>query len=69
VVQWSELLATDSEVRFWFPALPDFASSTGMGSTISGSYWVGIVCSRNQATERISFVLQEDYEAACPATI
>jgi hypothetical protein len=28
VVQWSEFLATDPEVRVRFPALPDFLSSS-----------------------------------------
>jgi hypothetical protein len=36
VVQWSEFLATDPEVRVRFPALPDFlrSSGSGMGSTL-----------------------------------
>jgi hypothetical protein len=29
VVQWSEFLATDPEVRVRFPQLPDFLSSNG----------------------------------------
>jgi hypothetical protein len=32
VVQWSEFLATDLEVRFLSPALPDFLSSSGSGT-------------------------------------
>jgi hypothetical protein len=31
VVWWSELLATDPEVRVRFPALPDFLRSSGSG--------------------------------------
>jgi hypothetical protein len=35
VVYWSEFLATDSEVRVRFAALPDFlrSSGSGMGSS------------------------------------
>jgi hypothetical protein len=32
VVWWSELLATDPEVRVRFPALPDFLVSSGSGT-------------------------------------
>jgi hypothetical protein len=32
VVQWSEFLATDLEVRVRFPALPDFLRSSGSGT-------------------------------------
>jgi hypothetical protein len=32
VVQWSEFLATDPEVRVRFPALPDFLRSSGSGT-------------------------------------
>jgi hypothetical protein len=32
VVSWSELLATDPEVRVRFPALPDFVRSSGFGT-------------------------------------
>jgi hypothetical protein len=32
VVQWSEFLATDTEVRVQFPALPDFLRSSGSGT-------------------------------------
>jgi hypothetical protein len=32
VVQWSELLATDSELRVRFPTLPDFLRSSGSGT-------------------------------------
>jgi hypothetical protein len=40
VVQWSELLATDPEVRVRFPALPDFLkiSGSGTGSTLPREY-------------------------------
>jgi hypothetical protein len=40
VVWWSELLATDPEVRIRFPALPDFLSSreSGTGSTQPREY-------------------------------
>jgi hypothetical protein len=40
MVQWSELLATDPEVRIPFPALPDFlrSSGSGMGSTRPREY-------------------------------
>jgi hypothetical protein len=31
VVQWSEFLATDPEVRVRLPALPDFLRSSGSG--------------------------------------
>jgi hypothetical protein len=31
VVKWSEFLATDPEVRVWFPALSDFLSSSASG--------------------------------------
>jgi hypothetical protein len=30
--EWSEILATDPEVRVRFPALPDFLKSTGSGT-------------------------------------
>jgi hypothetical protein len=32
VVQWSEFLATDTEVRVRFPALPDLLRSSGSGT-------------------------------------
>jgi hypothetical protein len=32
VVQWSEFLATDPEVRVRFPELPDFLRSSGSGT-------------------------------------
>jgi hypothetical protein len=32
VVQWSEFLVTDQEVRVPFPALPDFLRSSGSGT-------------------------------------
>jgi hypothetical protein len=32
VVQWSEFLATDPDVRDRFPALPDFLRSSGSGT-------------------------------------
>jgi hypothetical protein len=32
VVQWSEFLATDPEVRVRFPGLPDFLRSSGSGT-------------------------------------
>jgi hypothetical protein len=32
VVNWSELLATDPEVRVRFPELPDFLRSSGSGT-------------------------------------
>jgi hypothetical protein len=32
VVQWSEFLATDPEVRVRFPALPDILTSSGFGT-------------------------------------
>jgi hypothetical protein len=32
MVWWSEFLATDSEVRVRFPALPDFLRSSGSGT-------------------------------------
>jgi hypothetical protein len=40
VVQWSEFLATDSEVRVPFPTLPDFLriSGSGTGSTQPREY-------------------------------
>jgi hypothetical protein len=40
VVQWSEFLAVDPEVRVQFPALPDFLRSTGSatGSTQPREY-------------------------------
>jgi hypothetical protein len=42
VVQWSEFLATDTEVRVRFPALPDFLSSgSGTGSTEPREYNCG----------------------------
>jgi hypothetical protein len=34
VVQWSEFLATDPEVRVGFPALPDFLRSSGSGTGV-----------------------------------
>jgi hypothetical protein len=43
VVQWSEFLATDPEVRVRFPALPDFLrnSGSGMVSTQPREYNLG----------------------------
>jgi hypothetical protein len=39
VVEWSEFLATDPEVRARLPALPDFVSSgSGTGYTQSREY-------------------------------
>jgi hypothetical protein len=40
VVQWSEFLDTDPEVRVLFPALPDFMRSieSGTGSTQPHEY-------------------------------
>jgi hypothetical protein len=39
VVWWSELLATDPEVRVRFPEIPDFLSSeSGTGSTQPREY-------------------------------
>jgi hypothetical protein len=40
VVQWSEFLATDAEVRGYIPSLPDFlrSSGSGMGSTQPRGY-------------------------------
>jgi hypothetical protein len=32
VVWWSEFLATDPEVRVWFPVVPDFLRSSGSGT-------------------------------------
>jgi hypothetical protein len=32
IVYWSEFLATDPEVRFRFPALPDYLRSSGSGT-------------------------------------
>jgi hypothetical protein len=32
VIKWSELLATDPEVRVVFPELPDFLRSSGSGT-------------------------------------
>jgi hypothetical protein len=32
VGQWSEILATDPEVRVRFPALPDYLRSNGAGT-------------------------------------
>jgi hypothetical protein len=49
VVQWSEFLSTDQEVRVWFPALPDFLRSGGSGMVSTqpreynwGDTWKGI---------------------------
>jgi hypothetical protein len=40
MVQWSEFLATDPEVRVRFPALPEFlrSSESGTGSTEPREY-------------------------------
>jgi hypothetical protein len=44
VVQWSEFLATDPEVRVLFPALPDLLRSSGFssGSTPPREYSIGV---------------------------
>jgi hypothetical protein len=62
VVQWSEFLATDPEVRVRFPALPDFLRRSG-----SGTGPLSLVSTTGELLERNSGLESREYGRRDPS--